>query len=179
MLVISTQLGNTKPNHLICIQYQFSLPVGNTSYVFVAKRWNPTLFVEKNLDYALRAKTLANLRSEPTPHFMRFMRFVQYGLLRVRNPLTVWYLILATGGIQVLALVVYTVWGKYHVCVIVQCSIVGKILEIQKITLSLYWFSLVSHKRWLVAAQVTWLERSSLESYIYSWQTKGSIKRLL
>ena len=59
--------------------------------------------------YALRAKTLANLRSEPTPHFMRFMRFVQYGLLRVRNPLTVWYLILATGGILVLALVVYTV----------------------------------------------------------------------
>ena len=111
LLVISTQLGNTKPNHLICIQYQFCLPVGNTSYVFVAKRWNPTLFVEKNLDYALRAKTLANLRSEPTPHFMRFMRFVQYGLLRVRNPLTVWYLILATGGILVLALVVYTVWG--------------------------------------------------------------------
>ena len=109
LLVISTQLGNTKPNHLICIQYQFSLPVGNTSYVFVAKRWNPTLFVEKNLDYALRAKTLANLRSEPTPHFMRFMRFVQYGLLRVRNPLTVWYLVLATGGILVLALVVYTV----------------------------------------------------------------------
>ena len=48
-------------------------------------------FCRKNLDYALRAKKLANLRSEPTPHFMRFMRFVQYGLLRVRNPLTVWY----------------------------------------------------------------------------------------
>ena len=108
----------TKPSHL----HSISILSTCREHVicFCRKTLESDTFCWKNLDYALRAKTLANLRSEPTPHFMRFMRFVQYGLLRVRNPLTVWYLILATGGILVLALVVYTVWGKYHVCVIVQ-----------------------------------------------------------
>ena len=110
------------PNHTSSHLHSISILSTCREHVicFCRKTLESDTFCWKNLDYALRAKTLANLRSEPTPHFMRFMRFVQYGLLRVRNPLTVWYLILATGGILVLALVVYTVWGKYHVCVIVQ-----------------------------------------------------------